>query len=122
MVESLLDNVQEAQFTDVSDEQKESLIDKNINKSTPMASDEEIAAIEFEAKKRFLMNPANQANIILKNYCESSDVHISRGKRRELHREFLRNAKKGKYKKMFTEELYGVPLERAQQELSKLNG
>ena len=55
-----------------------------------------------EDRRKFFTNPENQANILLQNYLMSHPEKIFTGKmRRNLRREFLKNAKKGRYKKLF---------------------
>lgn len=45
--------------------------------------------------------PEEQAEILLQNYINSSEIYVNGRDRRKLKREFIRNAKKGKYNRIF---------------------
>jgi hypothetical protein len=63
--------------------------------------------------------PEEQAEILLQNYVNSSEIYINGRERRKLKREFLRNAKKGKYKKIFG--ISSISLEESRKHFSDLN-
>lgn len=63
--------------------------------------------------------PEEQAEILLQNYINSSKIYINGRDRRKLKREFLRNAKKGKYKKIFG--ISNISLEDSQKHFAELN-
>lgn len=64
-------------------------------------------------------SPEEQADILLQNYVNSSEIYINGRDRRKLKREFLRNAKKGKYKKIFG--ITSVSLEESRKRFAELN-
>ena len=107
---------------------EESLIDNDFMTSPVL--DIDINAIEGERRNeiisgrtKFFMNPVNQAEILYQNYMMSHPGIIMTGKqKRNLKREFLKNAKKGKYGKMFTNVIYGIPNEKSQKNFERLNG
>lgn len=63
--------------------------------------------------------PEEQAEILLQNYVNSSEIYINGRDRRKLKREFLRNAKKGKYKKIFG--ITNISLEESRRRFAELN-
>ena len=65
------------------------------------------------------LTPEEQAEILLQNYVNSSEIYINGRERRKLKREFLRNAKKGKYKRLFG--LTSMSLEESKRHFSELN-
>lgn len=118
-------------------EEKESLLNEYMNDtSTPtllgddsfitdaasLDKDKANAQATLEARKKYFMNPEVQAEIILDNYLRNRNYIVSGKERRNLKREFLRNAKKGKYKKMFTQ-LINESMEETsdQKKIQKLN-
>lgn len=101
-------------------------LDSNVNNFSSESADEALresrAAFELDERKKFFSNPENQADILLMNYVNSSQILVNHNERRRLRREFLRNAKKGAYKKIFNEQIYGISKEKSQASFSKLNG
>lgn len=63
--------------------------------------------------------PEEQAEIMLQNYVNSSEIYINGREKRKLRREFLRNAKKGKYKRIFG--ISNISLEESRKRFSELN-
>jgi hypothetical protein len=63
--------------------------------------------------------PEEQAEILLQNYVNSSNVYINGRERRKMKRELLRNAKKGKYKRVFG--ITSMTLDESKQHFSDLN-
>lgn len=100
-------------------------LDGNVNNFSSESADEALkesrSAFELEERKKFFSNPENQADILLMNYVNSSQILVNHNERRRLRREFLRNAKKGAYKKIFNEQIYGINKEESQARFSKLN-
>lgn len=89
-------------------------------------SDDEVKkAIELERRKAFFMNPENQATILLNDYLVANpNMFLTGHQKRMLYRAFLRKAKKGKYNRVFREQIYGVSLEdskKAAKKFAKLN-
>lgn len=80
--------------------------------------------IEMETKDVIMPSeyptPEEQAEILLQNYVNSSNVYINGRDRRKMKRELLRNAKKGKYKRVFG--INNMSIEESQQRFSELNG
>ena len=101
-------------------------LDENINTFSSSAGDEMMRAqreaLEIEMRKKYFSNPENQADILLNNYVKSSQILINHNERRRLRREFLKNAKKGMYRKIFNEQIYGISKEESQRRFEKLNG
>lgn len=125
-IESLLDE---------GNEQEISLLGEDNDTSTPtLLNDESLltysnsldkekaqAQADYEARKKYFLNPEVQAEIILDNYLRNRNYVVSGKEKRNLKREFLRNAKKGKYKKMFTQ-LINESMESTDEEkIQKLN-
>lgn len=76
-----------------------------------------------EERKVFFLNPENQAEILLQNYIMSNPgMYLTGKQKRNLKREFLRNAKKGKYNKMFEKQAYNIPSEETLKAFQNLNG
>lgn len=63
--------------------------------------------------------PEEQAEILLQNYVNSSDIYINGRERRKLKRELLRNAKKGMYKRVFG--ITNMSLDESRKKFSELN-
>ena len=120
------------------DEYKESLIgglmdnDTSSSNEESLLSDDTMSFVELnndvmseqeiEARRKFFSNPKNQAEILLNNYLKGQTILVNHSQRRALYAQFLRNAKKGKYKKIFAEYIDGVSKEKADERFSKLNG
>ena len=81
-----------------------------------------LSEYEIELRKKFFSDPKNQAQIILENYLKEQNVLVNRQQRRKIYEDIYRNAKKGKYKSMFRDYIYGVSAEQSQENFSKLNG
>ena len=77
---------------------------------------------EIEIRRKFFSDPKNQAQILLDNYIKNQTILINHSQRRKIYAEFLRNAKKGKYKRIFSEYINGISKEESQKNFSKLNG
>ena len=77
---------------------------------------------EIEIRRKYFSDPKNQADILLRNYIKGQDILVNRHQRRELYKEFYRNAKKGKYKKLFSEYIDGISKESSEKKFKKLNG
>jgi hypothetical protein len=101
-------------------------LDGNVNNFSSESADEALkksrAEFELDERKKFFSNPENQADILLMNYVNSSQILVNHNERRRLRREFLKNAKKGAYKKIFNEQIYGINKEESQAHFNKLNG
>ena len=73
-------------------------------------------------RKKFFMNPINQAEILMQNYLLSHPDLILTGKqKRTLRREFITGAKKGKYNKIFKAVAENLPSEQTKETFDKLN-
>ncbi len=77
---------------------------------------------EIEIRRKFFSDPKNQAQILLDNYIKNQTILVNHSQRRKIYAEFLRNAKKGKYKRIFSEYINGMSKEDSQKKFSKLNG
>jgi len=98
----------------------ESLINNDTSSDTNMQVDQ--AAAEFERRRKYFMDPNVQAEIVYTNFIRNQKQPFSGKELRRLRREFLKNAKKGRYMHIFKEEIYGVSPEVQQKRFEKLNG
>lgn len=76
---------------------------------------------EIEQRKKFFSDPKNQADILYENYIRDQHILLNRQQRRNTYNQFLKNAKKGIYKKIFNEQIYGISKEKADENFGKLN-
>lgn len=53
---------------------------------------------------RIIRSPEYQATVIYENYIRNDNSYMDGPAKKRLRKEILRNAKKGRYKKIFTEE------------------
>ena len=73
-------------------------------------TDEDKKASAIDARMKFFMNPNTQAEILMQNYLMSHPEMILTGQqKRSLRREFLKNAKKGKYRSIFEKQANNIP-------------
>lgn len=127
-IESLLDEGNEQEISLLGEDNDTStptptLLDdeSTMTDSDAFDKDKAQALADYEARKKYFLNPEVQAEIILDNYLRNRNYVVSGKEKRNLKREFLRNAKKGKYKKMFTQ-LINESMESTDQEkIQKLN-
>ena len=85
-------------------------------------SDEEKRVAEIAKRRKFFMNPENQAELLMQNYLMSNPGIILTGKqKRTLRREFLKNAKKGKYRRLFEKQVNNLPSEDTKETFQNLN-
>ena len=70
-------------------------------------NNEVLSEHEIQKRKAFFGNPKNQAQILLDDYVKHQDILVNHSQRRKVYAHFLREAKKGKYKKLFAEYIYG---------------
>jgi len=76
---------------------------------------------EIEIRKRFFMDPKNQADILFENYVREQPIKLNRQQKRNAYSQFLKNAKKGFYKSVFSELIYGISKEKSEKDFGKLN-
>jgi hypothetical protein len=76
---------------------------------------------QIEARKRFFLNPKNQADILLQNYIRNQPVLVNRKTRQAVYAQYLRDANKGKFNKLFHDSIYGIDKADAASKISKLN-
>lgn len=85
-------------------------------------SDEEKRVAVIAERRKFFMNPENQAELLMQNYLMSNPGIILTGKqKRALRREFLKNAKKGKYCRLFEKQVNNLPSEDTKETFQNLN-
>lgn len=126
---SLLESAQESLLPGSSEEKEnESLIGDTSSPTVVEAdveSETEKQAKDLEHRKEFYSKPEHQATILLNNYLASHKNFYPTGhQKRMMYREFLRKAKKGAYKKIFNELIYGISIEdskKAAEKIKKLN-
>ena len=72
--------------------------------SLPLPEESESELDDLEQRKKFFLDPKNQAEILFTNYILSNPNIVMTGREmRNLKRTFLARAKKGKYRKIFLE-------------------
>jgi hypothetical protein len=107
--ESLVKEQKESLFDSYMDQQEsfsgsgETSLLGDDDTSSPVDIPEYDPVADKERRKAYFMQPEVQAEIVLDNYLKNKGYIVSGKEKRMLRREFLRNAKKGKYKKLFLE-------------------
>jgi len=74
-----------------------------------------------ELEKKLRNTPEFKASVVFQNYVKAAGRPMSGKEKRALKRECLRNAKKGKYDKLFDEEAIKKAEERRKAKFDKLN-
>lgn len=105
-----------------SEAQEGSLLSSDDTMSFVELNNDVMSEHEIELRKKFFSNPKNQAQILLDNYIKNQTILVNHRQRRKIYAEFLRNAKKGKYKRIFSDYINGMSKEDSQKKFSKLNG
>ena len=105
-----------------SETQEGSLLSSDDTMSFVELNNDVMSEHEIELRKKFFSNPKNQAQILLDNYIKNQTILVNHSQRRKIYADFLRNAKKGKYKRIFSEYINGMSKEDSQKKFSKLNG
>ena len=105
-----------------SETQEDSLLSSEDTMSFAELNNDVMSEHEIELRRKFFSDPKNQAQILLDNYIKNQTVLVNHRQRKRIYAEFLRNAKKGKYKRIFDEYINGVSKEESQKNFSKLNG
>ena len=105
-----------------SETQEGSLLSSDDTMSFVELNNDVMSEHEIELRKKFFSNPKNQAKILLDNYIKNQTILVNHRQRRKIYAEFLRNAKKGKYKRIFSDYINGMSKEDSQKKFSKLNG
>ena len=105
-----------------SETQEGSLLSSDDTMSFVELNNDAMSEHEIEIRRKFFSDPKNQAQILLDNYIKNQTILINHSQRRKIYAEFLRNAKKGKYKRIFSDYINGISKEESQKNFSKLNG
>ena len=105
-----------------SETQEDSLLSSEDTMSFAELNNDVMSEHEIELRRKFFSDPKNQAQILLDNYIKNQTVLVNHSQRRRIYAEFLRNAKKGKYKRIFDEYINGISKEDSQKKFAKLNG
>ena len=105
-----------------SETQEGSLLSSDDTMSFVELNNDVMSEHEIEDRKKFFSDPKNQAQILLDNYIKNQTILVNHRQRRKIYAEFLRNAKKGKYKRIFSDYINGMSKEDSQKKFSKLNG
>ena len=105
-----------------SETQEGSLLSSDDTMSFVELNNDVMSEHEIELRRKFFSDPKNQAQILLDNYIKNQTILVNHSQRRKIYAEFLRNAKKGKYKRIFSEYINGMSKEDSQKKFSKLNG
>lgn len=104
------------------DENEGSLISSDDVMSFVELNNDAMMEHEIELRRKYFSDPKNQAKILLDDYVKNQTILVNHNQRRRIYAEFLRNAKKGKYKKIFSDYINGISKEESQKNFSKLNG
>ena len=105
-----------------SEAQEDSLLSSEDTMSFAELNNDVMSEHEIELRRKFFSDPKNQAQILLDNYIKNQTVLVNHSQRRRIYAEFLRNAKKGKYKRIFDEYINGVSKDESHKNFAKLNG
>lgn len=105
-----------------SETQEGSLLSSDDTMSFVELNNDVMSEHEIEIRRKFFSDPKNQAQILLDNYIKNQTILVNHSQRRKIYAEFLCNAKKGKYKRIFSEYINGISKEESQKNFSKLNG
>jgi hypothetical protein len=105
-----------------SETQEDSLLSSEDTMSFAELNNDVMSEHEIELRRKFFSDPKNQAQILLDNYIKNQTVLVNHSQRRRIYAEFLSNAKKGKYKRIFADYINGVSKEDSQKKFAKLNG
>ena len=105
-----------------SETQEGSLLSSDDTMSFVELNNDVMSEHEIELRRKFFSDPKNQAQILLDNYIKNQTILVNHNQKRKIYAEFLRNAKKGKYKRIFSEYINGISKEESQKNFSKLNG
>ena len=119
--ESLLDEHENSLGTS-SETQEGSLLSSDDTMSFVELNNDVMSEHEIEIRRKFFSDPKNQAQILLDNYIKNQTILVNHSQRRKIYAEFLRNAKKGKYKRIFSDYINGMSKEDSQKKFAKLNG
>lgn len=76
---------------------------------------------QIAERKKYFLNPKNQAEILLQNYIRSQPILVNRKQRKDIYSQYLRDAKKGKFNKLFHDTIYGVSKDESAEKIAKLN-
>ena len=105
-----------------SETQEGSLLSSDDTMSFVELNNDAMSEHDIELRRKFFSDPKNQAQILLDNYIKNQTILVNHSQKRKIYAEFLRNAKKGKYKRIFSEYINGTSKEESQKNFSKLNG
>ena len=119
--ESLLTEYENSLGTS-SETQEVSLLSSDDTMSFVELNNDVMSEHEIELRRKYFSDPKNQAQILLDDYIKNQTILVNHSQRRKIYAEFLRNAKKGKYKRIFSEYINGISKEESQKNFSKLNG
>lgn len=119
--ESLLNDYENSLGTS-SETQEVSLLSSDDTMSFVELNNDVMSEHEIELRRKYFSDPKNQAQILLDNYIKNQTILVNHSQRRKIYADFLRNAKKGKYKRIFSEYINGMSKEESQKKFSKLNG
>lgn len=106
---------------ETSESQEGSLLSADDNMTFTELNNDAMSQAQLEARKKYFSDPKNQAEILLQNYIKNSQILVNHNQRRALYRQYYKEAKKGKFKKLFYESIYGISMEEAKKKISKLN-
>jgi hypothetical protein len=76
---------------------------------------------QIEERKKYFLNPKNQAEILLQNYIRNSQILVNHRQRRAIYASYLRDAKKGKFNRLFHDTIYGISKDESAEKIAKLN-
>ena len=118
LVESLMDESNNQ--IDPSDETP-TLLGADDNMTFAEINNDALTESQIAERKKFFLNPKNQAEILLQNYVRSQPILVNHRQRKAIYAQYLRDAKKGKYNRLFHDTIYGISKDESAEKLAKLN-
>lgn len=103
---------------DMGDDQ---VLSESVNSAIAVDSEEERQRIIDEHNRRVMQSPEFQAEYMYNNYLRTCGQILDGQTRRRLKKQFLHNAKKGKFKRFFDPEMIARRQQREQEKFDKLN-
>ena len=129
--DSLLDSTQESLVGSLMDESNNQIEPEDSATPTLLGADDNMTFAELNndaltesqiaERKKFFLNPKNQAEILLQNYVRSQPILVNHRQRKAIYAQYLRDAKKGKYNRLFHDTIYGISKDESAEKLAKLN-
>ena len=118
LVESLMD---ESNNQIDPSEETPTLLGADYNMTFAELNNDALTKAQIAERKKYFLNPKNQAEILLQNYIRSQSILVNHKQRKAIYSQYLRDAKKGKSNKLFHDTIYGVSKDESAEKIAKLN-